>query len=143
MCTQGSSDQGETRNKRVRRSKKVCFCNRSIDRSDIENLCIKRVIKLKQKKISSHQENVGDDILLIRFRLENYKYYFLYKQECIPPVPIITKKKKSLVKLLIFPLILHPWIRICIRNTDPDPQTEMNADPTGSGSKSGSSSLNS
>ena len=34
----------------------------------------------------------------------------------------------------VFPFILFLWIRI--RNTDPDPRTQMNADPTGSGSTS-------
>jgi len=72
-------------------------------------------------KISSHQENVGNDVLLFRFRLENYKFYFLYNQECTPPVPIPTKMKKNrLLNSCFFLHFIPPY---------PDPQTEMNADP--------------
>ena len=41
---------------------------------------------------------------------------------------IFCEKKKKLVKLVFSPFILYLWIR------NPDPRTQMNMDPTGSGS---------
>ena len=39
-------------------------------------------------------------LFFFRFRLENYKFYFMYNRESIP-VPILTKKEKMLVKLFL------------------------------------------
>ena len=45
-------------------------------------------------------------------------------------VPIPVRKKKNVGLPLDLAFILYPWIRI--RNTDPDPRTQMKADPIGS-----------
>ena len=44
-------------------------------------------------------------------------------------VPIPTRMKKNVGLTLNLSFILYPWIRIRIRNTDPDHRTQMNADP--------------
>ena len=46
------------------------------------------------------------------------------------------KQKKNCWLNSAFPFILYLWIRIQIRNSDPDPWTQMNPDPTGFGSTS-------
>ena len=77
--------------------------------------------------ISSHQENIGDDVLLFRFRLENYKFFPCIIGSAFFMFLFLRKREKRLVKLLFF---LH-FIPM-----DPDPQTKMNADLTGSKSTS-------
>ena len=64
-------------------------------------------------EISSHQEDVGDDVRL-------------------QPVPQVAFQQIFVGLNSAFPFVLYIWIRI--RN--PDPRTQMNLNPTGSGSAS-------
>ena len=89
-------------------------------------------IRIQDNKIT---KLISNNLLIVKKK--NIFYLFLLILDLDLKYIISCEKKSKICWLYsVFPFILHLWIRTRIRNTHPDPRTQMNANPTGSESTS-------